>query len=68
MSQGKEPVNFELTMLIAQIVSIILMFVLIGFVLIGVIIIFQIVVIIVASIKANEGVCYRYPYAIRFIK
>jgi len=66
--QGKESLNFQLTMLIAMIVSIILMFVLIGFVLIGVIIIYQIVVIIIASIKANEGVRYRYPYTIRFIK
>ena len=66
--QGKESLNFQLTMLIAVIVSIILMFVLIGFVLIGVIIIYQIVVIIIASIKANEGVRYRYPYTIRFIK
>jgi len=66
--QGKESLNFQLTMFIAMIVSIILMFVLIGFVLIGVIIIYQIVVIIIASIKANEGVRYRYPYTIRFIK
>lgn len=66
--QGKESLNFQLTMLIAAIVSVILMFVLIGFVLIGVIIIFQIIVIIIASIKANEGVRYRYPYTIRFIK
>lgn len=66
--QGKESLNFQLTMLIAAIVSIILMFVFIGFLLIGVVIIFQIVMIIVASIKANEGVRYRYPYNIRFIK
>jgi uncharacterized protein len=66
--QGKESLNFQITMFIAVIVSIILMFVLIGFVLIGVVLIYQIVVIIVASIKANDGVKYRYPYTIRFIK
>lgn len=66
--QGKESLNFQLTMLIAVIVSAILMFVVIGFFLIGVLIIYQIVVIIIASIKANDGVRYRYPYTIRFIK
>ncbi len=66
--QGKESLNFQLTMLIAVIVSAILMFVLIGFLLLGVLIIFQIVVIIMAAIKANDGVKYRYPYTIRFIK
>ncbi len=66
--QGKESLNFQLTMLIAVIVSIILMFVIIGFLLLGVLVIFQIIVIIMAGIKANDGVKYRYPYTIRFIK
>lgn len=66
--QGKESLNFQLTMLIAVIVSAILMFVVIGFLLLGVLIIYQIIVVIMASIKANEGVRYRYPYTIRFIK
>lgn len=66
--QGKESLNFQLTMLIAVIVSVILCFVLIGFLMLGVVLIFQIVVVIIASIKANDGVKYRYPYTIRFIK
>ena len=66
--QGKESLNFQLTMMIAMIVSLVLMFVFIGFLLLGVLIIYQIVVIIIASIKANDGVKYRYPYTIRFIK
>ncbi len=66
--QGKESLNFQLTMLIAVIVSAILCFVLIGFLMLGVVLIFQIVVVIIASIKANDGIKYRYPYTIRFIK
>lgn len=66
--QGKESLNFQLTMLIAVIISAILCFVLIGFLLLGVVLIFQIVVVIMASIKANDGVKYRYPYTIRFLK
>ena len=66
--QGKESLNFQLTMLIVYFVCFILMFVLIGLFMIWVAAIYQIVVVIIASIKANDGVKYRYPYTIRFIK
>ena len=66
--QGKEAVNFQLTMLLAMIVSAILIFVVIGIFLMGAVLIFQLVMIIIASIKAHEGIHYRYPFAIRFIK
>jgi len=66
--QGKESLNFQLTMLIAFIISFILVFVLIGFILMGILLIYEIIVLIIASIKANDGVKYRYPYVIRFIK
>ena len=66
--QGKESLNFQITMMLATIVSALLMFVLIGFVLIVVVLVFQVIVVIIASIKANEGVYYRYPLSFRFIK
>ena len=66
--QGKESLNFQLTMLIAFIISFVLMFVFIGFLLIGVLCIYEIVVVIMASMKSNDGVRYRYPWAIRFIQ
>lgn len=65
--QGKEALNFQITMTIGAVVSIILMFVLIGFLLIFALCIFNIVFVIIATIKANEGVKYRYPFALRFI-
>ena len=66
--QGKESLNFQITMLIAVIISAILTVVVIGFLLLAVLGIFWLVVVIMAAIKANEGVAYRYPYAIRFLK
>ena len=66
--QGKESLNFQITMTLAIIASALLMFILIGFVLIFVVLIFQLIVVIIASIKANEGVYYRYPLCFRFIK
>jgi len=65
--QGKEALNFQITMTIAFIVSAILIFVLIGFVLIFAVWLFDVIVTIIAAVKANEGVAYRYPLCIRFI-
>jgi len=66
--QGKESLNFQLTMFIAFIISAILIFVVIGFLFVGILYIYEIIVLIIASIKANDGVRYRYPYTIKFLK
>lgn len=65
---GKESLNFQITMAIAFFVSFILMFVIIGFFLVFGLVIFELVVIIIASIKANDGEKYQYPFNFRFIK
>ncbi|UCH61955.1 MAG: DUF4870 domain-containing protein [Fidelibacterota bacterium] len=65
--QGKEAVNFQITMFIALLVSGFLVLVLIGFVLLVVVGIMMIVFPIIAAMKANEGELYRYPFSIRFI-
>ena len=65
---GKETVNFQITLLIATIIGIVLCFVLIGFLLLFAVGIYALVTIIIAAIKANDGVVYRYPVNIRFIK
>ena len=66
--QGKEALNFQLTMTIGFFISLALVFILIGFALIGVLCVYDFVMIVVAAIKTNEGTQYRYPFAIRFIK
>jgi uncharacterized Tic20 family protein len=65
--QGKESLNFQLSILIYTLVSAILLLAAVGVVLLAAVLIFDIVMIIIASIKANEGVAYRYPLTIRFI-
>lgn len=65
--QGKESLNFQIAMSIAFVIGVVLLFAGIGFLLIGIIAVYDIVMIIVASIKANEGVAYRYPYTLRLI-
>jgi len=65
--QGRESLNFQISIAIYGIISAILIFVGIGIVLSVVVGIFWFVMTIVASIKANEGVAYRYPLTIRFL-
>ena len=66
---GKEVLNFQITVMIAAIVSFALMFVLIGFVLIGVVAIGALVLTIMAAIKVSNGdYSYRYPFTLRLIK
>jgi len=67
-AQGKEALNFQISMTIYALVSLILIFILIGFVLLFAIAIVNIVLVIIASIKAYNGESYRYPLTIRFIK
>ena len=55
-------------MIIAALVSAVLVFVVIGIFLLVVVAILAIVFPIIAAVKANEGVNYRYPLTIRFIK
>ncbi|HET6432294.1 DUF4870 domain-containing protein [Dyella sp.] len=65
--QAKEALNFNITVAIAGLICGLLMFVLIGFVLLPVLGIVWLVLVIMATIKANEGVAYRYPFALRLI-
>jgi hypothetical protein len=66
--QGKEALNFQITMLIAWVVTWVLMFVLIGLLLVPVLIIANLVLCIMGGIAANKGERYRYPVALRLIK
>ncbi|MFK2903429.1 DUF4870 domain-containing protein [Dyella ginsengisoli] len=65
--QAKEALNFNITVAIAGLICGLLMLVLVGFVLLPVLGIVWLVMIIMAAIKANEGVTYRYPFALRLI-
>jgi uncharacterized protein len=65
--QGKEALNFNITVAIAAIVCWILCFILIGFLLLAVLAIGWLVFVIIGTIKANEGTTYRYPFTLRLV-
>ncbi len=66
--QGKESLNFQISMTIYGLICIPLMFVVIGFLLGLALLIADVVFIIIAAMKANDGILYRYPLTIRLIK
>jgi uncharacterized protein len=66
-AHGKESLNFQLSMLLYDIVAGILCFVLVGFVLLVILWVMNTVLVIIASIRASEGQLYRYPFTIRFL-
>ena len=66
--QGKEALNFQLTVLIAMVVSGFLTIICIGAVMLAAVWIVDIIFCILASIKSSRGEAYRYPMSIRFIK
>jgi uncharacterized Tic20 family protein len=65
---GKESLNFQISMLIYNVIAGVLCLVLIGFVILGILHILNLVLVIIASIQASEGKFYRYPLTIRLIK
>lgn len=66
-AQGKEAINFQLSITLYGAIATALAFVLIGFLLLYVLLFFWLIVIIVASVKASDGVAFRYPFTIRFL-
>ena len=66
--QGKEALNFNISMTIYMMVAGVLIFVLIGIPLMIVLGIAWLVLTILAAVKANEGVAYRYPLTLRLVK
>lgn len=70
--QAKEALNFQISITIYVVASIIMcltvVLAVIGIPILICIHAFQIVCIIIASIKANDGIAFRYPLSLRLIK
>ncbi|WP_339060385.1 DUF4870 domain-containing protein [Tepidibacillus marianensis] len=66
--QGKEALNFQISVLIYSFALVLLSLALIGFLLIPIFVVAYYVFVILASVKSYQGEYYRYPLIIRFIK
>lgn len=64
-AHAKESLNFQITIALACIV---LFITIIGIFLLWIVGIIAMILVIVATIKANDGKLYRYPFTLRLIK
>lgn len=67
-AHGKEALNFNITVLLATIVCMLLMMVFVGFLLGTALFVAWLVLTLIAAIRASEGQLYRYPLSLRLIK
>ena len=67
-SQGKESLNFQISVTIYALVSGVLSFFCVGFILLIALAIFDLVVVIMACVDTSNGKAFKYPLSIRFIQ
>jgi hypothetical protein len=67
-AQGKEALNFQITVSIAAMICMLLMVIVIGFPLLLLVGVGALVLTIIGGLKANDGLAYRYPFTWRLIK
>ena len=67
-AHGKEALNFQISMLIYNVVAAVFCLVLIGFLILPILWVLNAVFVIIAAIKASDGELYRYPLTIRFLQ
>ena len=67
-AHGKEAVNFQISMLIYNVVAAIFCLILVGFVFLFILWILNAIFVIIAAIQASDGKFSRYPMTIRFIQ
>jgi len=67
VDQGKEALNFQITVAIAVFACLLLSLIVIGMLLLPVVAIGALVLTVIAGIKANDGEAYRYPFTLRLI-
>lgn len=66
--QGKEALNFQITLMLGYLLSGLLTMVIIGLLLLPLILIGGIVFCVIAAVKASKGEVYRYPLTLRLLK
>jgi uncharacterized Tic20 family protein len=66
--QGKEALNFQITIALATLISTPLICTGVGIIVPIAIVVVGLVFGIIGGVKANSGIAYRYPWALRLIK
>ena len=67
-TQGKAALNWQISVVIYAFISWLLVFIIIGAILLPALMVVNLVFCIIAAVKANDGIGYCYPLAIKFLK
>lgn len=65
--QGKEAINFQLSMFILEIIAVLLCLIVIGIPMLIFLEVFKLVIMVVAVIRASDGLHHRYPLTMRIV-
>ena len=65
---AREALNFQLTLMVAYFICFVLSFILIGLFLLWLVMLANLILSILAAVRASNGIDYRYPMSIRFVK
>jgi len=66
--QAREVLNFQITVMIVLVISLLLTVVLVGFLGLIAAAVINLIYTIVGALKAAEGVSFRYPMTVRFVR
>lgn len=66
--EGKEAINFQISVTIYGVISLILFLAVIGIFLLIAVYVFAVIAVIIGAIKTYQGESFRYPLTIRFLK
>jgi uncharacterized Tic20 family protein len=66
--ESTEALNFQITVIIGYLIGFVLTFILIGIFVLLAVAIASLIFMILAAVKNNQGIEYRYPICIRFVK
>ncbi|MBE0425541.1 MAG: DUF4870 domain-containing protein [Nitrospirae bacterium] len=66
--QGKESLNFQLSMTIYVLIAALFISMKIGFIFLFILVSINLILVIIASVKAYTGENYSYPFKIKFIR
>jgi hypothetical protein len=66
--QGKESLNFQISVLVYLAISGLAVLLIVGIFLLMIVGLAALILTVVASVRANDGEYYRYPFCIHFIQ
>ena len=66
--QGKEALNFQISVSIYAFAALLLSIILIGIPILISLFFFDFIMVVIASVKANDGIHYKYPLSLQLIR